>query len=1731
MKAHLARTVTLTACLTAVQIAHALTPACNTTSDTTFLYVANTGEKGTPDGTMAHPYTSLTAARDAIRQIRKRPGSPLAAKPITVRLRKGIYELTAGFTLTAEDGGTEDAPITYTAFPGEEVTLCGGKRLPAAAAAPVSGEAAQRIHDGQALSHIREIDLGRLGLSDYGVNHITGFRRPYVNAAMELFINGQPYQLARYPNNDKIRFDTSDVVDNGISNTSASASKTTHTDIRTTLTGTSTTHRGTRTTPTDSNTTHTASNTPHPKTNPTHPGSIRLDKNKLAQWTHAHDMMAAGNFSYAWATDQTRIAAADPATGILTFADAHPFAITGGKEWSQYYIFNLLEELDQPGEYYIDHQKGKLYFYPLQPLNSSDTLEVSVLEDALVSLKKASYVQFSNLTLEAGRGMGIYMENTVSDRIINCTIRNMGVVGVCIGKGSAPEKVHRLPDPFDPNCPDEKLSGRLGSLHELLYENTVFFREGGQHNGIVGCRIVNTGCGGISLGGGDRSTLTPGGNYIDSCTFTNCGRIDYSYKSPVNIDGIGNKVQHCLFNACPATAIYLHGNNHLIEHNIIREACSFVDDQGAIYMGRDPSEAGNIIRRNFFSNIGHLGMTMAVYFDDGACGSEVCENVFYKAGTRTIMVGGGSYNHIHNNIFIDSKMAFHLDDRLSNWSKPMLDTGGLFAFRLRQVGYDRPPYAAAYPWLKEYFIHHPEQPRHNDIENNVLVNVEQLHNGLAEWGPIHPDNLVLTHDMDSPNTSPITSSPITPSPITSSPANPSRPPATFTPHDSSWKKLSLRQKIGQTMIMLPDRPLELQLGNGSLHTYFKKYPVSGFFMGWKLWTGIRPENKLAHIRAMTASYQQASELPLLFQEDYESGINIPGMTSFPNEMTLGAANSPDLAYAYGAAVAKESRAVGVKWVLHPVADLNINPLNPIMNVRSIGDDPDQAIQLLSRQIRGLQDNGVAATIKHFPGDGVDARDQHLLTTCNSLPFAVWRQLHGKVFQALIDSGVACIMPGHITLPSYQTEKINGFTPPATLSHELLTDLLKGEMGFKGVVVSDAMTMGGFGGYFRTRLEGEIQSFIAGVDILLWPSYEYMDTLEARITRGEIPMQRLDDAVRRVWALKERFGILDMNRQLIQPLTAADKQQAGITASAICDQAVTLVRDRTQSLPLRPSRDKKILVVGVAPVARKGGSDQLDGIRQFAASLRQRGFQVDFRHDILYETQGWMEEAPDKYDRIIFVVARAPHTPFGPLQLWDDEAQSVWAANALPKEKTIVISLGSPYIIDEYFERINTCINAYSNTPVMHAAVIRALLGEKEMKGISPVDLHPAPSTDTLAHVRECRPRNGLPNLFKKLQGGQPVTIAYLGGSITQAAKGYREQTTAWLQQQYPEATITAINAGVGGTRSDLGCFRLQQQVLAHNPDLVFVEFAVNDKDSDPATIHETMEGIVRQIWRDHPLTDICFVYTMTAEMQSILSKGRLPAAARAMEDVAEYYHIPSVDLCLQIVALSSAGKLIYQGKPEDHPDKMVFSADNVHPYPQTGHRLYTEALTRSLVQMASQPLTAAGPHYPPAPFTPDRLEEVQMIPADHLQRTGAWATVAPAKENEGSLTPDPFPVLLKTNIPGSAITIKFKGTMVGLYDLIGPGSGSWDVSLDGRPYQHVTRFDAFATWWRPHYVLLTGIPAGIHTVEFRCSAQTPDKKSLLGDNLQDFTAHPEKYTENAGYAGYLLLAGQLIDSK
>ncbi|HWH67829.1 MAG TPA: SGNH/GDSL hydrolase family protein, partial [Candidatus Sulfotelmatobacter sp.] len=186
---------------------------------------------------------------------------------------------------------------------------------------------------------------------------------------------------------------------------------------------------------------------------------------------------------------------------------------------------------------------------------------------------------------------------------------------------------------------------------------------------------------------------------------------------------------------------------------------------------------------------------------------------------------------------------------------------------------------------------------------------------------------------------------------------------------------------------------------------------------------------------------------------------------------------------------------------------------------------------------------------------------------------------------------------------------------------------------------------------------------------------------------------------------------------------------------------------------------------------------------------------------------------------------------------------------------------------------------------------------------------PAAEPEALAPAVECRERDGLPNVFAKLGAGTSVRIAYLGGSIT-AQAGWRPKTLAWFREQFPKAQVSEINAAIGGTGSDLGVFRLKHDVLEHKPDLLFVEFAVNDAGASPEQIHRCMEGIVRQTWKDNPKTDICFVYTLAGNMLESLQQGRFPRSATAMEKVADHYGIPSIHMGLEVARLAKTGKLV-----------------------------------------------------------------------------------------------------------------------------------------------------------------------------------------------------------------------------
>ena len=402
----------------------------------------------------------------------------------------------------------------------------------------------------------------------------------------------------------------------------------------------------------------------------------------------------------------------------------------------------------------------------------------------------------------------------------------------------------------------------------------------------------------------------------------------------------------------------------------------------------------------------------------------------------------------------------------------------------------------------------------------------------------------------------------------------------------------------------------------------------------------------------------------------------------------------------------------------------------------------------------------------------------------------------------------------------------------------------------------------------------------------------------------------------------------------------------------------------------------------------------------------------------------------------------------------------------------------------------------------------------------------------LREAVEYRVRNGLPNFFAKLEQGKSVRIAYLGGSIT-AQAGWRPKTLDWFRAQFPAADISEISAAIGGTGSDLGVFRLQQDVLDHKPDLLFVEFAVNDGGASPHRIHQAMEGIVRQTIRADARTDICFVYTLVGGWTKTLQQGRFPRAASAMEAIADHYEIPSIHMGLKVAQLEAEGKLIFQAaKPKTEAeklalgDKILFSPDNVHPYTDTGHELYLQAVVRSMQEIRQA--GRSGDRVLKAPLIPDNWEAAQMLPLDRARLSSGWKKLDSSEHALARRFQTHMPALFFTNRPGETISIRFKGTGLRIYDLLGPDCGQVKVTLDDRPSAIKPRFDAYCTYHRlATLTVAENLPEAIHTVELELLPDQPDKAAILARRNQTID-NPARYDDTAWYAGAVLIIGELL---
>lgn len=363
-------------------------------------------------------------------------------------------------------------------------------------------------------------------------------------------------------------------------------------------------------------------------------------------------------------------------------------------------------------------------------------------------------------------------------------------------------------------------------------------------------------------------------------------------------------------------------------------------------------------------------------------------------------------------------------------------------------------------------------------------------------------------------------------------------------------------------------------------------------------------------------------------------------------------------------------------------------------------------------------------------------------------------------------------------------------------------------------------------------------------------------------------------------------------------------------------------------------------------------------------------------------------------------------------------------------------------------------------------------------------------------AEECRVRDGLPNFFSRLRAGKPVRIAYLGGSIT-AANGWRPKTLAWFRAQYPQAEVVEINPAISGTGSDYSACRLEGDVLAQKPDLVFLECRVNGGGGYEA---KSVEGVVRQVWKSRADTDICFVYTIGQWMVKDLQAGKPPAFGAIMETVANAYGIPTVDLGVEIAKREKEGSLIFKAD-EPVPGKLVFSKDGVHPGDE-GHAVYCEVIARSMLKLASA--GAAGAHVLPAPLDALCWEEAALLPVTNAALSAGWAPVDTGKDPVYTESRQRTHAMLrgavKCDRAGASVTVRWSGTTVGISDIPYGEPCVLEAVVDGgqpiiaeRVQKEKTRHARF--WYLPEQ------KPGAHTVTFTVKKLPAGQSFYLGQLL------------------------------
>jgi beta-N-acetylhexosaminidase len=459
-------------------------------------------------------------------------------------------------------------------------------------------------------------------------------------------------------------------------------------------------------------------------------------------------------------------------------------------------------------------------------------------------------------------------------------------------------------------------------------------------------------------------------------------------------------------------------------------------------------------------------------------------------------------------------------------------------------------------------------------------------------------------------------------------------------------------------------------------------------------------------------------VPYLISADLEgSRMSLPFGTEVPNPLALAAVDDVSASEEIARIMAVEAQAAGINWSFTPVVDINALFRSPIVATRGLGSDPDRIRAHALAHIRGLQANGVAATVKHWPGEGHDDRDQHLVTTINPLGLDEWHATHGALYRAAIDAGVMAVMSAHIAFPAY----VHAHDPqagveayrPASVSHLLNQRLLREELGFNGVIVSDATPMAGFGAWAH-RDQMLPQVIASGCDVILFSDEPEADIarIDAALDDGRLSPARLDAAMVRILGLKASLNLPATGHQSADRTRLFRPENAQL-AQSVTARAPTLVKDVQGVLPLSPDRHHRVLVYTTGIVTPLHGAGMP---MAFPEMLRAEGFDVT-----VYDPE--TRPDPRTYDLVLFLMAEETLLTRGRIFLdWNRLTGGMFGAmqRHWHQVPTALISFGYPYYLYDA-PRMPCVINAYATMDSMQRAVLDCLLGRAPFQGVSPVD--------------------------------------------------------------------------------------------------------------------------------------------------------------------------------------------------------------------------------------------------------------------------------------------------------------------------------------------------------------------------------------------------------------------------